>query len=277
MKALAAVLLATMMGLLAGCNTVEGAGKDVKATGRPSKTRPTSRSPTKTSRWRKEGPHRAGPGARSARGPDPSRSSARSVNERFRHFAAQTSAVLGSPWSFLARACSSSRGPCRSVFSLLERLAARHQHVDDHRHVPHGVPAAEHAEPRHQGHQHQARRAPARDRRRAHRLADLSELTDEEIERLERELVHIARKAGVDPLPTDSAGTRERRRASRACRKAARAPLERRPGLPAPRRRETRAPRSRPTPARSRASPPARTTSPRPCVRDRGLSRSGRA
>ena len=33
MKALAAVLLATMMGLLAGCNTVEGAGKDVKATG----------------------------------------------------------------------------------------------------------------------------------------------------------------------------------------------------------------------------------------------------
>lgn len=33
MKALAAILLATMMGFLAGCNTVEGAGKDVKATG----------------------------------------------------------------------------------------------------------------------------------------------------------------------------------------------------------------------------------------------------
>lgn len=33
MKTFAAILLATMMGLLAGCNTVEGAGKDVKATG----------------------------------------------------------------------------------------------------------------------------------------------------------------------------------------------------------------------------------------------------
>lgn len=33
MKAIAAVLMATLMGLLAGCNTVEGAGKDVKATG----------------------------------------------------------------------------------------------------------------------------------------------------------------------------------------------------------------------------------------------------
>ena len=33
MKAIAAVMLAAMMGMLAGCNTVEGAGKDVKATG----------------------------------------------------------------------------------------------------------------------------------------------------------------------------------------------------------------------------------------------------
>jgi predicted small secreted protein len=33
MKAIAVVLLAAVMGMLAGCNTVEGAGKDVKATG----------------------------------------------------------------------------------------------------------------------------------------------------------------------------------------------------------------------------------------------------
>ena len=33
MKTLAAVLVAAVMGMLAGCNTVEGAGKDVKATG----------------------------------------------------------------------------------------------------------------------------------------------------------------------------------------------------------------------------------------------------
>ena len=33
MKAIAAILVAAMLGILAGCNTVEGAGKDVKATG----------------------------------------------------------------------------------------------------------------------------------------------------------------------------------------------------------------------------------------------------
>jgi len=33
MKAIAAILVAAMLGVLAGCNTVEGAGKDVKATG----------------------------------------------------------------------------------------------------------------------------------------------------------------------------------------------------------------------------------------------------
>lgn len=33
MKAIAAILVAATLGVLAGCNTVEGAGKDVKATG----------------------------------------------------------------------------------------------------------------------------------------------------------------------------------------------------------------------------------------------------
>jgi predicted small secreted protein len=33
MKAFAAVVMAAAMALLSGCNTVEGAGKDVKATG----------------------------------------------------------------------------------------------------------------------------------------------------------------------------------------------------------------------------------------------------
>jgi predicted small secreted protein len=34
MKAIAAIVMAAVLGMLAGCNTVEGAGKDVKATGR---------------------------------------------------------------------------------------------------------------------------------------------------------------------------------------------------------------------------------------------------
>jgi predicted small secreted protein len=33
MKTIAALVVAAVMGMLAGCNTVEGAGKDVKATG----------------------------------------------------------------------------------------------------------------------------------------------------------------------------------------------------------------------------------------------------
>ena len=33
MKAIAAIIVAAVFGMLAGCNTVEGAGKDVKATG----------------------------------------------------------------------------------------------------------------------------------------------------------------------------------------------------------------------------------------------------
>jgi entericidin B len=33
MKTIAAAVMAAMMVLVAGCNTVEGAGKDVKATG----------------------------------------------------------------------------------------------------------------------------------------------------------------------------------------------------------------------------------------------------
>jgi entericidin B len=34
MKALAAILAATVLSLVAGCNTMEGAGKDVQAGGR---------------------------------------------------------------------------------------------------------------------------------------------------------------------------------------------------------------------------------------------------
>jgi entericidin B len=33
MKAIAAIICAAVLGMLAGCNTVEGAGKDVKAGG----------------------------------------------------------------------------------------------------------------------------------------------------------------------------------------------------------------------------------------------------
>ncbi len=33
MKAIAAIICAAVLGMLAGCNTVEGAGKDVKASG----------------------------------------------------------------------------------------------------------------------------------------------------------------------------------------------------------------------------------------------------
>ena len=33
MKAIAAIVMGAVLAMLAGCNTVEGAGKDVKATG----------------------------------------------------------------------------------------------------------------------------------------------------------------------------------------------------------------------------------------------------
>jgi len=33
MKAIAAIVISAVLAMLAGCNTVEGAGKDVKATG----------------------------------------------------------------------------------------------------------------------------------------------------------------------------------------------------------------------------------------------------
>ena len=33
MKAIAAIVIGAVLAMLAGCNTVEGAGKDVKATG----------------------------------------------------------------------------------------------------------------------------------------------------------------------------------------------------------------------------------------------------
>jgi low affinity Fe/Cu permease len=48
-------------------------------------------------------------------------------------------------------------------------------------------------------------------------LADLGDLTDEEVDRIERELVAVARKAGVDALPL-----REERREHRRVRKHAR-------------------------------------------------------
>ena len=51
-------------------------------------------------------------------------------------------------------------------------------------------------------------------------LADLGDLTDDEIEQIERELVEVARQSGVDALPLQQ-HLRERRTTLRATRKAA--------------------------------------------------------
>ncbi|MFO1313336.1 MAG: low affinity iron permease family protein [Burkholderiales bacterium] len=50
-------------------------------------------------------------------------------------------------------------------------------------------------------------------------LANLGDLTDAELDRIERELVEVARKAGVDAIPLTS-GIRERVHAARRRRKA---------------------------------------------------------
>lgn len=138
-------------------------------------------------------------------GPEPvAQDRARSVNERFRHFAAQASALLGSPWSFLAAclfvlvwACtgpyfkysdawqlvintSTTIGTFLMVFLLQSTqnrdTKAINIKLDELLRAIEGARTG---------------------------LGDLNELTDDEIERLERELVSIARKAGVDALPPE--------------------------------------------------------------------------
>jgi len=126
------------------------------------------------------------------------------INERFRHFAAQASALLGSPWSFVA-ACvfvvawaltgpyfdysnawqlvintSTTIGTFLMVF-LLQATQNRDTKsinikLDELLRAIEGARTG---------------------------LADLQELTDEEVDTLERELVNLARKAGVGSLPAE--------------------------------------------------------------------------
>lgn len=134
------------------------------------------------------------------------RRGARSVDERFRQFAARASVVLGSPWAFLG-AClfvlgwglvgpyfqysnswqlvintSTTIATFLMVFLLQSTqnrdTKAVNIKLDELLRTIEGARTG---------------------------LADLSELSDEEMERLERELINIARNAGLASLPPDSA------------------------------------------------------------------------
>jgi low affinity Fe/Cu permease len=123
------------------------------------------------------------------------------INERFRHFSAQAGAVLGSPWAFLV-ACllviawavtgpyfeysdawqlvintSTTIGTFLMVF-LLQNTQNRDTKAINIK-LDELLRAIEGARTG---------------------LADLGELTDEEVERLEGELINLARKSGVDSL-----------------------------------------------------------------------------
>jgi low affinity Fe/Cu permease len=147
-------------------------------------------------------------------GPAPARSVSRQrvraralkINDRFRQFAAQTSGVLGSPWAFVT-ACMfvvvwAASGPyfgysngwqlvintstTIATFLMVFLLQATQNRdtkainikLDELLRALEGARTG---------------------------LADLSELSDEEVERLERELIALARKTGVSELAADAA------------------------------------------------------------------------
>ena len=129
------------------------------------------------------------------------------LNERFRHFAFQASCVLGSPWAFLTAlvfvVAWALLGPyfdysnawqlvintstTIATFLMVFLLQATQNRdtkainikLDELLRAIEGARTG---------------------------LADLGELSDEEIERLERELVSLARKTGVEKLPAADAG-----------------------------------------------------------------------
>ena len=133
---------------------------------------------------------------------------ARTVNERFRHFAFQASCVLGSPWAFLTALVFvvvwALLGPyfdysnawqlvintstTIATFLMVFLLQATQNRdtkainikLDELLRSIEGARTG---------------------------LADLGELSDDEIERLERELVNLARKTGVETLPATDAGS----------------------------------------------------------------------
>ena len=123
------------------------------------------------------------------------------LNDRFRHVAAQASALLGSPWSFL--------GAC--VFVLAWALTGPYFHFSDtwqlviNTTTTIGTFLMVFLLQATQNRDTKAINIKLDELLRALEgartgLADLEELTDEEVERLERELVSLARKTGVGPL-----------------------------------------------------------------------------
>ena len=88
----------------------------------------------------------------------------------FTRFAKGTAYATGRPATFvLALDRRRGVGDQRPALPLERHLAARDQHRHHHRHLPHGVPDPEHAEPRCGSRADQARRAAARHARRAQR------------------------------------------------------------------------------------------------------------
>lgn len=139
------------------------------------------------------------------------------ITQRFRHFAAQASVVLGSPWAFLV-ACvlvaawaltgpwfgysntwqlvintSTTIGTFLMVFLLQSTqnrdTKAINIKLDELLRAIAGARTG---------------------------LADLSELSDEEVERLESELVSLAHKSGVDHLPATHEVVHAAQRVARA-------------------------------------------------------------
>ena len=132
---------------------------------------------------------------------------ARSVNERFRQFAAQTSTVLGSPWSFL--------GAC--LFVIAWGLSGPYFHYSNGWQLVINTSTTiatflmVFLLQSTQNRDTKAINIKLDELLRAIEgartgLGNLDDLSDEEIERLERELVNIARRAGVESLPAESAG-----------------------------------------------------------------------
>ncbi len=79
-----------------------------------------------------------------------------------------------------------------SALRLQRYVAAHHQHVHHHRHLPDGLPHPEQPEPRHGGAPDQARRADRAHGRPRNALLDLEDLDEETLEKLRADYARLA-------------------------------------------------------------------------------------
>src|SRR5919198_3876521 len=82
---------------------------------------------------------------------------------RFTRFATQSAGVVGTPWVFIAALASvGDLADPGTALRLLRRLATGDELLEQHHHLPDGLPDPEFAEPRLQSDQPQARRGDSR-------------------------------------------------------------------------------------------------------------------